>query len=206
VQRREESLRLMREELRLFQDDMRITQSSILKRHHHSSFAKAMPGLRKETQVANAIDDVATATFGAGILSLAGATAAAYAFGAAAVFPVIAPVVPFIGGAVVVAGMISWFQDAEGRKSGEIKHKREHFESEIRRQLTDAQRNFETQLAEIATGFRDTAAIVLEPMLLEADAAERLARTQKASAKRIVEQSQASLVTLLGRLEALPNG
>ncbi len=205
VSRREDLLRLLRDDLSLFQEDMRVSQTTILEKHHATHFAKAMPHLRVKTRIANAVDDTASVTLGASAFSLAGAGVATYMLGAAVVFPVIAPATPFVGGAMVLAGAIKWLQDPEGRKDGEIKDKRQRFEKELREQLAEAQKNFEFQLSEIALGFQRTAMIALEPMFLEAQAAERISAIQKASAKRVIEYSQASVSRLLAKVDSSAN-
>lgn len=191
--RREEVLKLMKEDLRLFQEEMKVSRISILQRHHHSHFAKLMPTLRPTTRVINAIDDTASATLTLGTLSAAGAGAAMYFLGAGVVLPIIAPVAPFVGGAMLLAGVFKWMTDSSQRKDGEIGHKREAFEKELRSKLDEAQINFNKQLDEVASEFMQTSINIVQPILLEAQAADRLASLQVKMAQRLISSSRKEL-------------
>lgn len=197
VSRREEMLRLLKEDLRVFQEEMRFSRTSILERQHHSSFSKLMPPLRVTTRVVNAVDAAAEFTLGAGMLSIAGAGAAAYFLGAAVVLPAIAPVAPIIGGAMVVAGLFKWFTDTEHRKTKEIRHKREAFEAAMRVQLEKAQESLNQQLDIVAQEFRETALQILQPMMLEAEAARDLTGRQVRLAKRLILESRLAIAKLV---------
>lgn len=178
-------MRLLKEDLRLFQEDMRLTRASVLQRRHHSRLAKMMPQLRLATRALNAIDSAANMTIGVGAASIAGAGAAAYLFGAAVVMPVIAPAAPFVGGALLVAGAFKWITDADRRRDGEIRHKREAFEKAFRAQLEEAQASFNQQLNVVRQEFVQTARQIVEPILVEADATERIAGLQVKMARRV---------------------
>jgi hypothetical protein len=204
VSRREEMLLLLKEDLRLFQEEMRIGRTSILDRQHHSRFSDLMPPLRIHTRVVNTVDNAASVTLGAGVLSLASTGYAIYALGTAVVFPIIAPVAPFVGGAIVLASIVKWFTDADGRKDDEIRHKRKKFEAELRIQLEQARASLIAQLSDLANGFRQTAKMALEPVLLESQAVERLTDLQMKTAKRLIRQSRSAVSKLVGQVEGLP--
>ena len=204
VFRREEMLRLLKEDLRLFQEEIRIGRTSILERQHHSRFSDLMPPLRIYTRVVNTVDNAASMTLKAGALSLAGTGCAIYALGTAVVFPIIAPVAPFVGGAIVLAGIVKWFTDADGRKDDEIRNKRRKFEAELRIQLEQARASLIAQLSDLANEFRQTAKMALEPVLLESQAVERLTDLQMKTAKRLVRQSRSAVSKLVGQVAALP--
>ena len=204
VSRRENTLRHLKEDLRLFQDDMRINTVSIMQRRHHSHFTKLMPPLRIRTRIANTVEDASTATLYVGFFSLAGTGAAVYALGTAVVFPFIAPIAPIVGGAIVVAGVIKWFSDSARRKDKEIRHKREVFEKALREQLVLVQENINRQLDDLNNEFLQTSNKVLEPLLLEAQAAERLNDLQVKTAKRLIKQSRATATKLASQVAALP--
>ncbi|MCC4118441.1 hypothetical protein LLG90_24085 [Aromatoleum toluclasticum] len=193
-------LRLLKEDLRLFHEDMRLTRASVLHRRHHSRLATLMPQMRLATRVLNATDTAANVTIGVGAASVAGIGAAAYLFGAAAVMPIIAPAAPFVGGALLVAGVFKWITDKDRRRDGEIRHKREAFEKAFRAQLEEAQASFDQQLRVVAQEFSETARQIVEPILLGADAAERLAGLQVKMATRVIEQSRLSLKQLVAQI------
>lgn len=197
VSRREEILRLLKEDLRLFQEEIQFSRSSILDRQHHSNFSKLMPPLRVTTKVLNAVDTAAEFTLGAGALSIAGAGTAAYFLGTAAVLPVIAPAVPFIGGAIVVAGLFKWLSDSDQRKTEEIRNKREAFEAAMRAQMEKAQESFNNQLDVVSQEFRETALQILQPLMLEADAAKDLTGRQVRLAKRLILESRLGIAKLV---------
>lgn len=200
VSRRETTLHLLKEDLRLFQEDMRLTRASVLQRRHHGQLAKLMPQLRLATRVVNALDGAASLTLGVGAASIAGAGAAAYLLGASVVMPVIAPAVPFVGGALLVAGAFKWITDSDKRRDGEIRHKREAFEKAFRAQLEQAQSSFNEQLDVVAREFVQSARQIVEPIVLEADAAERIAGLQVKMARRVIAQSRESVSRLTAQL------
>ncbi len=197
VSRREEALRLLKEDLRLFQEEIQFSRTSILERQHHSNFSKLMPPLRVTTRVINAVDSAADFTLGAGALSIAGAGTAAYFLGTAAVLPVIAPAAPFIGGAIVVAGLFKWLTDSDLRKADEIRDKRKAFESAMRAQLEKAQESFNHQLDVVSQEFAETAQQILHPLMLEADAAKDLTGRQVRLAKRLILESRLGIAKLV---------
>lgn len=204
VSRREQALHLMYEDLRLFQEDMKLTRVSILERQHHSGYAQLIPPLRMGARVANAVDGAAKLTLGAGALSIVGSGAAAYVLGTAAVLPLIAPAAPLIGGAMVVAGLVKWFSDPQRRKDKELAHKREAFERALREQLEQAEASFSAQLERIGEAFRESADSTLRPMILEAQAAERLASHQGRLARQLIERSRNGLARIAQRIQSTP--
>lgn len=193
VSRREQMLGLIKEDLRLFQEEMRITRTSILRQQHHTRFASLMPTLRMKTKVVNAVDSAASVTLGTGGIAIAGAGAAAYFLGAAVVLPVIAPAAPFVAIPLILAGAFKWFSDPEARKDGEIKHKRKVFEDALRTQLCQAQESFNKQLESVASDFQQSAVLMIQPIMLEAEAADSLAGLQVKMARRLIDHSIQSL-------------
>jgi len=205
--RRDQQLRMMKEDLRLFQADLKIVHASILDRQHHTQFARLMPRLRIGTRVANSVDDAASFTLGAGALSVAGAGTAAYVLGTAAVLPVIAPIAPFVGGTVVIAAVVKWLIDAGERKDSEIQHKRKAFEKALRKQLAIARTSYFEQLDIVGEEFRKTADAFLKPALLEAEAARRLSGLQAKIAHRVVGEARQAVARLATAIEQItPNG
>lgn len=201
VTRREEMLRLIKEDLRLFQEEMRITRISILRQQHHTRFRHLMPTLRVGTRVVNTVDSAASVTLGAGGVAIAGAGAATYFLGAAVVLPAILPAIPFIAVPMLLAAVFKWFSDSEGRKDGEIGHKREVFEKALREQLLQAQASFNLQLEAVAIDFQRSAVQMIQPIMLEAEAADRLAGLQVKMAKRLIEQSSTKVAMVI---QAIP--
>jgi hypothetical protein len=193
VRRKEQALHLLQEDLRLFQAAMRLNQSSVFQRQHHSTLAKLMPRLRIGTRIVNSVDTAANVTLMSGAVVAAGTGTAAYLIGAALVLPVVAPVAPFVGGAVLLAGAFKWFTDGGKRKRTEIRDKRTAFEEELRKQLTAAEQSFNTQLDHVAQGFRDSALQLLTPLLLEAEAAGRVPGMRQRIADRVITQAQAAI-------------
>ncbi|MCD6337340.1 MAG: hypothetical protein J7M01_03815 [Candidatus Marinimicrobia bacterium] len=196
TKRREEQLRLMKEDLRLFQEDLRIVNASILEVQHHTKYAKLMPSLRITTRALNAADDIAGVTLGVGAVSALGTGTAAYFLGVSVVLPVVAPIAPFVGGAILVAGLFKWFSDGDGRKEDEIHQKREVSENILREQLEVARTSFFTQLDTVGEEFRSTANAFLKPLLLEADAARQLAGLQQKVARRAINDARQAITNL----------
>jgi hypothetical protein len=186
-------LHLLQEDLRLFQAAMRLNQSSVFQRQHHSTLARLMPRLRIGTRIVNSVDTAANVTLMSGAVVAAGTGTAAYLIGAALVLPVVAPVAPFVGGAVLLAGAFKWFSDGGKRKRTEIRDKRGAFEEELRKQLTAAEQSFNTQLDHVEHGFRESALQLLTPLLLEAEAAGRVPGMRQRIADRVITQAQAAI-------------
>lgn len=198
--RREEALRLINEELRLFQEELALSRTTLLKRQHHSQLAGAAPAMRWSTRLKNTAEGAANTTLAVGGLAVAGTGAAAYALGAAAVLPVIAPVASIVGGAMLVAGVVKWMMNAEERKVGEIGYQREKFEEAFRAQLGTARHELATRLATAAQQFHETAERIVQPVILEAQAAHRLADMQLRLARRLSDHSQKALADMLAAL------
>jgi hypothetical protein len=196
VRRREEILRLLKEELKLFQVDIQVVQASIVSKQHHAELAQLMPPLRLGTRVANAVDTAASLTLGAGSIAVAGTGAAVYLLGSAVVLPLVAPVAPFLAGAMAAAGLFKWFSDADKRKIDEIQSKRRAIEDVVRQRLQQAAGSFESQLAQLERDYHQTALAMLGPMLLELEAARLVQAMQVRIGNRIIEQSEASMQRL----------
>lgn len=201
VSRREEILRLIKDDLRLFQEEMRITRISILRQQHHTRFASLMPTLRVGTRVVNTVDTAASVTLGTGAVAIAGAGAAVYFLGIAAVLPIVAPAAPFIAVPMLIAGVFKWFSDSDSRKDGEISHMRVTFEKTFRDQLMEAQASFNAQLDAVALDFQRSAVQMIQPIMIEAEAADRLAGLQVMMAKRLIDQSSQTVARVI---EAIP--
>lgn len=202
VTRREEMLRLIKEDLRLFQEEMRITRISLLRQQHHTRFRNLMPTLRVGTRVVHTVDSAASVTLGAGGVAIAGVGAATYFLGAAVVLPAIVPALPFIAVPMVLAAVFKWFSDSEGRKDGEIGHKREAFEKALREQLLQAKSSFNLQLEALALDFQKSAVQMIQPIMLEAEAADRLAGLQVKMAKRLIDQSSMKVAMVIQAIPA----
>lgn len=188
----EKQLLLMKEDLRLFQKEMRIVNTSILERQHHTQFANLMPSLRNMTRVLNTTDDIATVTIKGGtIITISGAVA--YFFSAATVLPVILPVVPYFGGAMLVAAIFKWFYDSAGRKGTEILHKRKEFEKVLRDKLSEARESYFQQLDKVGEEYLLSANELLKPVMLEAHAAKQLAGLQKKVTQRMLKEAHKTL-------------
>lgn len=193
VRRKEQALQLLQEDLRLFQSGMRLGQATVFQRQHHAALAKLMPRLRVGTRIVNRLDTAASVTLVSGAAVAASTGTAAYLIGAAVVLPVVAPVAPFVGGAVLLAGAFKWFADGGKRKRMEIRDKRLAFEDELRKQLLAAEQSFNAQLDQVAEGFRDSALQVLTPIVLEAEAAGRVPGMRQRIADRVISQAQAAI-------------
>jgi hypothetical protein len=193
VRRKEEALNLLLHDLRLFQSDMQLTQSSVFERQHHATLARLMPRLRIGTRLVNSVDTAANITLMSGAVAAAGTGTAAYLFGVAVVMPVIAPMAPVVGGAVLLAGAFKWFSDIGKRKRSEIRDKRRAFEEELRKRLKEAEASFIAQLDQVAQGFHESARQMLTPILLEAEAAGRVQGMRQRIADKVIAQSQAAI-------------
>ena len=196
VRRRESQLGLMKEDLRMFQQDLRISQSQILIRQHHTQFAKLMPRLRIGTRVMNSLEAAADTTLAGGAIATVGTASAAYALGTAVVFPVIAPVIPYVGVAIAVAGIFKWLTDSEGRKDSEIREKREAFEKELRKQLEAARESYFSQLDNLAQEYLASANAFITPTMLEAEAANKLKGLQVKVATKVLGEARKSIADL----------
>lgn len=200
ISRREESLRLIHEDLRLFQEEMALSRSTILKRLHHTELAGAAPALRWGTRLKNGAETATNATLAVGGATLFGTGAAAYFLGAAVVMPVVAPAAPIIGGVLLVAGVFKWMMNPAERKSGEIGHQRELFEKAFRAQLDAARQELTTQLDATSRQFHEAAERLVRPVILEAQAAERLAALHLSVARKLNDHSQKALADMLAAL------
>jgi hypothetical protein len=200
IRRKEQALHLLQEDLRLFQSAMRMSQTQVFHRQHHTAMAKLMPRLRIGTRLANGVDTAANVTLVSGAVAAAGTGTAAYLFGAAVVLPVLAPVAPFVGGAVLLAGVFKWFSDGGKRKRMEIRDKREAFETELRKQLHAAEVSFHQQLDMVHDSFHDSALQMLTPIMLEAEAAGRVHGMRQRVADRAIAQAQSAIHQLEAEL------
>ncbi|WP_256077315.1 hypothetical protein [Massilia sp. YIM B04103] len=196
VRRKEEALELLNQDLRLFQADIRGGQSNALERQHHAALARLMPRLRIGTRLANRVDTAANVTLMGGAVAAAGTGTALYIFGMAVVLPAVAPVAPFVGGAVLLAGAFKWLNDGGRRKRSEIQDKRRAFEEGLRKRLNDADAVFCAQLDRIAASFHESAVQLLTPLLLEAEAAGRVQSMRKRIADKVISQSRAAISQL----------
>ena len=200
ISRREESLRLIHEDLRLFQEEMTLSRTTLLKRVHHTQLAGSAPALRWSTRLKNSAESAADATLKLGGMTALGAGAAVYFLGASAVIPLMAPVAPFVGGALLVASVIKWMMNPEERKNGEIGHQREKFETVFRAQLNTTRQELTKQLDATSQQFHEAAERLVRPLILEAQAADRLAALHLKLARRLNEHSQKALAEMLASL------
>ncbi|WP_428503141.1 hypothetical protein [Roseateles sp.] len=196
ARRQEGQLRLLKEELRLFREEFSLVHASVLERPHHSQLRRLMPALQISTRLKNSTESVADLTLGAGAVAAAGSGVAVYALGAAAVLPVIAPVVPLAGGALLVAGLLKWMMDKASRKDEELRHKREAFEAALRERLTAMRADSFAQLDTLGQEFRASANALLRPLLLEAEAARQLPETERRVAQRVLNDTRQALLAL----------
>ncbi|UGQ48216.1 hypothetical protein [Massilia endophytica] len=196
VKRKEEALDLLNHDLALFQSDIRLTQASVFERQHHAALARLMPRLRISTRLVNTMDTAANLTLMGGAMAAAGTGTAAYLFGVAVVVPVVAPVVPFVGGAVLLASAFKWATDTNKRKRSEIRDKRRAFEEELRKRLKAAEEAFTAQLERIGEAFHESARQLLTPLMLEAEAAGRIQGMRKRIADKVIAQSHAAMTQL----------
>lgn len=200
ISRREHSLQLIHEDLRLFQEEMALSRSTILKRLHHTELAGAAPALRLGTRLRNGAEDATNMTLKVGGAAAIGTGAAAYFLGAAAVMPVIAPVAPIVGGALLVAGAFKWMMNSAERKLEEVGHQREMFEKAFRQQLEAARGELAAQLDTTSQQFHQAADRMVQPVLLEAQAADRLATLHLKMARKLNDHSQKALAEMLAAL------
>jgi hypothetical protein len=201
VRRREEVLRLLKEELKLFQSDLRVVQASIIGQPHHAELAQLMPQMRFGTRFVNAVDSAANLTLGAGSVAVAGTGAAAYLLGSAVVLPFVAPAAPFLAGVLAAAGLFKWFSDSDKRKISEIGHKRRAIEDVVRQRLTEAATSFNTQIDQVEADFKQSAVALLNPILLDAEAARQLHAMHQRIATQIIDQSEVTMKKLAIQLQ-----
>lgn len=202
IRRKEEALRLLQEDLKLFQASMRLGEASVFQRQHRATLTKLMPRLRIGTRLANKVDTAANVTLMGSAVAAAGTGTAAYLFGAAVVLPAVAPVAPFVGGAMLLAGVFKWFSDSGKRKRSEIRDKRAAFEAELRKQLRAAELSFNAQLDQVAQGFHLSAQQQLAPIMLEAEAAGRVQGMRQRIAERVIAQARQAIARLDAELSA----
>ena len=196
ITRREESLRLIRQDLQLFREELVLSSTMIWKRMHHTQLSGAAPGLRWGTRFKNGVETVAnTSLWLGGGLGMAGA-GAAYFLGAAAILPVLAPAIPVIGGVMVVAGAVKWLMNPSERKTGEIEHHRAQFEKAFRLQLEKARTELNQQLDTTAGQFHESAEQLVRPIMLEAQAADRLATLKLKVSRRFSEHTRKGLAQM----------
>ena len=196
IRRKEEALHLLQEELKLFQAAMRLGEASVFQRQHRATLTKLMPRLRIGTRLANKAETAANMTLMGSAMAAAGTGTAAYLFGAAVILPAVAPVAPFVGGAVLLAGAFKWFSDSGKRKRSEIRDKRAAFEQELRKQLRAAELSFNAQLDQVAAGFHASAQQQLAPIMLEAEAAGRVQGMRQRIAERVIAQARHAIAQL----------
>jgi len=201
ARRHERQLQLMKEDLRLFQKEYRLVQVQVLQRTHHSKLSALMPSLRTGTRVRNATEDIADVTIGAGVLAGLGTGAAIYALGAAVVLPVIAPIAPIAGGALLVAGAIKWAMDKPARKDEEVRDKRLALEHALKERLSEMRSSYFGQLDRTGQEFLGTARILARPVLLEAQAGHELATLEKRVGEVVLRRSRQSVGNLLNQLQ-----
>ena len=113
------------------------------------------------------------------------ATATVIALYSVFVLPLVAPAAPYIGGAMVAAGLFKWLTDADKRRLAEIRDKRQAIEGLLRSRLLEAFASFSGQLDQLQADFAQAERALLQPVLLNAQAASRLPGLQQALAERV---------------------
>lgn len=207
IRRLDEGLHLLNEDLRLFEAQVRVAHRTIFHTEHHARLEALMPPLRLGTRAVNTIDSLATGTLSAGAAAAAGAGAAAYLLGPAVVLPLISPALPYIGGALLVAGLFKWLKSPdERRKYAEIRDKRRAFEKLVRDRLTDAQTRHNAELERIRADFRAAANNLLTPIALEAEAAQQLPRLRQGLLNKAIDRANASFASLRTQLREIDSG
>ena len=201
TRQRERTLQLINDDLRLFQEEMKFTRISILSRQHHTRLSNQISGMRVRTRVTNGLNSTADVTLGiAGVAAVAGT--GTYFLGAAVSLPAIVATAPFIVVPIAIAAVIKCLSSARIRKDKEISHKRNEFEKILREQLMLAQKSFNSQLDDLAKGFRETALKVTQQRMLEAEAADKLIDLQIKMTKRLVEESRRKVLMLSAAIPA----
>jgi hypothetical protein len=201
ARRHERQLQLMKEDLRLFQQEYRLVQAQVLARTHHTKLSSLMPGLRAGTRILNATEDIANVTLASGVLAGIGTGAAIYALGAAVVLPVIAPIAPFAGAAVVVAGAFKWMMDKPARKGEEVRDKRLALEQALRERLSEMRTSYFAQLDQTGQEFLATARVLARPVLLEAQARRELVAIERRVGESVLRRHREAANALLGQIE-----
>jgi hypothetical protein len=188
-----ERLSLLKQEVSIFAQDYGYAVTQLLATPHHARLAKVMPNLRIGTRVLNVVETAARTTLTAGAVAGVGTGAAIYFLGAAAVLPVVAPAVPIVAAAMVVAGLINKLMDGNARLAREIAHMRTSLEDELRKQLLSMQQSYFRQLDETQQAFEKTAVAVMRPLLLEAYAQAGLQQVQARLVADAVRNARALL-------------
>ena len=202
ARRHERQLHLMKEDLRLFQQEYRLVQAQVIERTHHSRLKSLMPGLRAGTRVLNATEDLATATLASGVVAGIGTGAAIYALGTAVVLPVIAPIAPIAGGALLVAGAIKWMMDKPGRMGEEVRDKRQAFEDALRERLSQMRDSYFGQLDQAGQEFLASARVLARPVLLEAQARRELIALERRVGEAVLRRNREAARGLMGQVRS----
>jgi hypothetical protein len=193
ARRHERQLHLLKEDLRLFQQEYRLVQAQVIARTHHSRLNSLMPGLRAGTRVLNATEDLATATLASGVVAGIGTGAAIYALGTAVVLPVIAPIAPIAGGALLVAGK-------PGRMGEEVRDKRQAFEDALRERLSQMRASYFGQLDQAGQEFLASARVLARPVLLEAQARRELIALERRVGEAVLRRNREAARGLMGQV------
>ena len=201
ARRHERQLHLMKEDLRLFQQEYRLAQAQVIARTHHGRLHGHMPGLRAGTRVLNATEGIANATLASGVVAGIGTGAALYALGSAVVLPVIAPIAPFAGGALLVAGAIKWMMDKPGRMGEEVRDKRQAFEAALRERLSQVRDSYFEQLDQTGQEFLASARVLARPLLLEAQARRELAALERQVGEAVLRRDREAVRGLRGQVQ-----
>lgn len=201
ARRHERQLGLMKDDLRLFQDEYRLAQATVLQRTHHTKLSSLMPTLRASTRALNATESAADVTLVGGVVAGIGTGAAIYALGVAAVLPVIAPIAPFAGGALLVAGAVKWMMDGPGRMGQEVRDKRKAFEQALGDRLTTMRESYFAQLDQAGQEFLVTARVLARPLLLEAQARLQLQALEKKVAAQLLRRDRRAVDQLSQQLK-----
>lgn len=200
ARRHERQLVLMKEDLRLFREDFQLVRASVLQRSHHTQLRGLMPVLRTGTRLLNTVEGAADVTLAGGVVAGIGTGAAIYALGSAVVLPFIAPVVPFAGAALLVAGVVKWMMDGPGRLDQEVQHKRKAFEAGLRLQMDAMRKSYFSQLDTVGDEFLTSAQVLVRPVMLEAQARLDLAALEQRVARQVIGHTRRSVDLLLTKV------
>jgi hypothetical protein len=203
LRRMDQELRLLYEDLRLFQAQIGIAHHALYGIEHHFHLGVLMPPLRLGTRAINTINSLANVTLGTGTVAVAGTGTAAYLLGPAVILPLILPALPYVGVPLVVALLFKWLKTPDARrKYAEIRNKRRAFEKLIRDRLLEAKAQQDNQLEKIRNDFAAAAYNLLTPIVLEAEAAQRLPRLRNPLVDQALARTNASIKQLTAQLEA----
>ena len=105
-----------------------------------------------------------------------------------------------LGAAVI---LFKWFTDSDKRKIAEIHSKRRAIEEVVRNRLNEASSSFNRQMEEVLHDYRQTAIVLLNPIVQDTEAVQQLHQMHRRVALRIIEQSEATMKQLSREVDKL---